>query len=248
MGRQCLFCDRKADSREHLWAAWILERVKKQPIRHSIGKSPVKTLARPEMKIRTVCEPCNNGWMSALEEQNIPLMACLLQDISAPLDASQQSSLAVWTLKTAMVLDSMNKRDRSFFYERSECEKLRLTSTIPARTNIWIGRYSMSGLGAFGTDLWIVMPDGPRIAKGCATTIIVGHLAIQVLAIHVLPEYKDRIINEISPKAGQWDDLLLPIWPVGSRPVTWPPRLTFTNSGSLSIAHLMERWRIGKAA
>jgi hypothetical protein len=69
----------------------------------------------PELKIGTVCEPCNNGWMSSLEERNIPLIGCLLQDISTPLDACQQSSLAVWTLKTAMVLDSVNKRDRSLF-------------------------------------------------------------------------------------------------------------------------------------
>lgn len=248
MARQCLFCKRNADSREHLWAAWILKRVKTQLIRHSIGGSPERILANPELKIGTVCECCNNGWMSKLEEQNIPLIGCLLQDISMSLDAAQQSSIAVWTLKTAMVLDSVNTRDRSLFYKRNACESLRLSFAIPSRTNIWIGRCSLSSLGAFGTDLWIDTPDTPRVAKGCATTIVVGHLAIQILAVHTPPECNDRPISELAPKAGRWDDLLLHIWPAGTRAVTWPPPLTFTNSGSRSIAHLMDRWRIGKTA
>ena len=247
MPRQCLFCDRNADSKEHLWSSWILGRRKWEPIRHSIGKSPVKIIATPELTVRTVCEPCNNDWMSALEAQNIQLIGCLMQDISAPLDASQQASLAAWALKTAMVLDSVSRRGRNFFYERSECEMFRVSSTIPERTNIWIGRSSVNSLGAFGTDFWIFVPDKTKVARGCATTIIVGHLAIQVLVVHVLPGHQG-INFTFNPKPGQWNHLLLNIWPIGSRPITWPPPLTFTNSGSRSIARLMDRWRIGESA
>ncbi len=248
MARQCLFCERSADSKEHLWASWILERVKSEPIRHSIGTAPVKIIGTPELTVKTVCPPCNNGWMSALETHNKPLIGCLMQDISTPLDSSQQSSLAAWAMKAAMVLDSVNTRDRNLFYKRSECEKLRLSSTIPPRTSIWIGRYSVrNSLGAFGTDLGIDTSDTPNVAKGCATTILVGHLAIQVLAVHVLAEYKDRAVGEIAPKPGRWNDLLLKLWPIGSRPITWPPPLTFTNGGPRSFARLIDRWKIGKS-
>jgi len=248
MPRRCLFCDNTADSKEHLWASWVLERVKWEPIRHSIGKSPVKILDTPELTVRAVCRQCNNGWMSAIEQQSKPLIACLMQDISAPLDHSQQSSLTAWAMKTAMVLDAVNTRDRNLFYEKGECENLRLSSTIPPRTNIWIGRYSVrNSLGAFGTDLGIDMQGAPKAAKGCATTILVGHLAIQVLAVHVLPEYADRAVGQIAPKAGRWNDLLLNIWPIGSRPVRWPPPMSFMESGSLGIATLIGRWKIGKS-
>jgi len=247
MPHQCLFCGQQAGSREHLWGAWIHRRKDFGPLRISIGGSPEKIISNPEQKISTVCGKCNNGWMGDLEAQNIPLIGCLMQDIATPLDASQQFSLAAWTMKTAMVLDSVKGRKKSLFYERSECVRMRENHTIPDRTRIWIGRSSLSSLGAYGTDLAIVLPDTLKVGVGCATTIIVGHLAVQVLATHVFPEHEDKNIGDIPPKPGPWDEMLLPIWPIGSRPVTWPPLITFTNSGERSIARLMDRWRIGKA-
>jgi hypothetical protein len=102
-------------------------------------------------------------------------------------------------------------------------------------------------VGALGTDPWIDFPIKPNVGEGSATTIVVAHLAIQVLAIHVLPEYSDRAIRDINSKPSQWDDLLLNIWPMGNRPVTRPPSLTFTDSGPPSIALLMDRWRTDRA-
>jgi hypothetical protein len=246
----CLFCDRQAGSREHLWAAWIHQRMRRrEAIRITFANRPIAISKNPEITVKTVCGICNNGWMSDLEAQCIPLIGSLMQDISAPLDTSQQSLLAAWALKTAMVLDSTNPRERQPFYERDECEKLRLSSKIPDRTRVWIGRSSLNGLHADSTDIGIVAPGGTKIAKGSATTLIVGHLAVQVLAVHPLPEYEDKTINEIAPRPGPWDDLLVQIWPANSRSTIWPPRLTFTGSGTRQhIGQLLYRWRIGKRA
>jgi hypothetical protein len=143
-----------------------------------------------------------------------------------------------------MVLDSVNTRSRRLLFERSECESLRLGYRIPERTRIWIGRYVGSALSLNGTDIGVTVPEVPEVAKGHVTTILVGHLAIQVLVLRVLPEYQDKSIK-VLPKSGPWNDLLLNIWPISSRPVTWPPHLSFTKSGSLSIARIADRWRIG---
>ena len=45
---------------------------------------------------------------------------------------------------------------------------------------------------------------------------------------------------------GHWD--VLPIWPVGAQPATWPPQAAFEDSGLRSIATLQNRWRLGKDA
>jgi hypothetical protein len=251
MSRQCLFCNRSANSLEHIWPAWILERLRiERPIRHSIGNSQTKIINNPQLKVRAVCEKCNNGWMSVLESQNIPLIGCLMQDISAPLDASQQGLLAAWSLKTAIVLDSVGTRNREFFYYKSECENLRLRSTIPGPTRVWVGRCSASSLALLGTDVWIDLPQASKVAKGTVATIVVGHLAVQVLVIHVLPEYKssDKTILAVAPKPGPWDASLLAIWPVEAQRVMWPPPVSFTatNRSKISIARLRDRWRIGK--
>jgi hypothetical protein len=226
--------------------AWIHRRKNFGPLKISIAGSPEKIINNPEQKISTVCRKCNNGWMSDLEAQNIALIGCLMQDIATPLDALQQASLAAWTMKTAMVLDSVKGRKKSLFYERSECVAMRENHNVPQRNRIWTGQSSVSGLGAYRTDLAIVLPDMLKVGMGCATTIIVGHLAVQVLATHIFSEHEDKNVGDIAPKLGRWDEMLLPIWPIGSRPLMWPPRVTFTARGEQSIARLMDRWRIGK--
>jgi len=99
MPRQCLYCDNTADSREHLWSDWVLRSRDKVggwgPIRHSIAGSETKILPNPELKVGTVCESCNTGWMHRLEDLNKPLIGCLMQDISTPLDVEQQHGLAL---------------------------------------------------------------------------------------------------------------------------------------------------------
>jgi hypothetical protein len=253
MARQCLFCDNKAGSREHLWPAWIHERLQiTTPTRIAIGKKPVQYSSSPEIIVKTVCGTCNNGWMSTLEGQCVPLVGSLMQDISASLDDSQQSLLTAWALKTTMVTDSTNKTTRNLFYDKSEREKLRANYAIPERTKVWIGRASKSSLAAIGTDIWIDMPPTPKVANGSVTTIVVGHLVIQVLSIHVLPDHvlSDAAITVVQPKPGQWDQSLLAVWPIGSRRVTWPPKLSFdtVKRGPLSIVELLDRWKIGKNA
>jgi hypothetical protein len=189
--------------------------------------------------------------MSALEEKCIPIIGALVQDQSTPLDDSQKELLSAWALKTAMVTDSTNKR-REPFYERSERVKLRENYTIPDRTIVWIGRASKSSLAALGTDVWIDIPPILKVAKSTATTIIVGHLVIQVFSIHVLSGHlqNDAAITAVQPKPGPWDDTLIPIWPIDGRRVVWPPKLTFdtVNHGPLSIAVLLDRWKIGQKA
>jgi hypothetical protein len=91
--------------------------------------------------VKTVCGICNNGWMSDLEADNIPVIGSMMQDIAIPLDEAQQKLVAAWSVKTAMVSDSMKGRAApNQFYTRDECINMRLKREIPARTLIWISR------------------------------------------------------------------------------------------------------------
>ena len=166
--RQCLFCANIANSKEHAMPLWIL-RIRKDkrwgPIRRFVEGLPVKITTSAEIKIKAVCRACNNDWMSKLENDSKPLIGCLLQDFSLSLDTSQQTLLARWTVKTAMVFDGVTK-ERNRFYTRSECENLYLNSKIPDRTTIWIGRYYGSGFSLDGTEVWIgasIPPDDLRV-------------------------------------------------------------------------------------
>jgi hypothetical protein len=251
--RSCIFCGRTADSKEHLWPAWIHRRVRtRESVRTQIGKTPHAWTTNPEIKIKSVCTDCNNGWMSALENRSIPTLGSLVQDLTVPLDAAQQELISIWAVKTIMVLESADET-RTLFYTAAERQNMMSNETIPAATSIpalttiWIGRYFGNALHAGGTDFKIypsdVIPEG---GNGSVGTIIVGHLCIQVLTLRFSPKNGDGAVT-VNPKKGRWDELLLCIWPA-TKSVTWPPALNFTNTGDFSIATLMDRWRIGKPA
>jgi len=237
-----LFCPNPANTLEHVWPDWILKSLKAaQPIRHTIGKKPPFYVNNPEVKVRAVCKKCNEGWMSDLETLNRPLIGALMHDLSAPIDATQQANLAKWTIKAAMLIDVMN-RQRPQFYGANERILLRTDSSIPTGTTIWLGRYCRSSFHAGGTDIWPNKGEISKVARCCVTTVIVGHLAIQSVTIHALrPEYDNE---PITIKPGRWNQLLGLAWPSAGS-ISWPPSLTFTDSGISSIASLMDRWRTG---
>jgi len=188
--------------------------------------------------------------MSALESRNIPILGSLMQDICVPLDIEQQTSVALWATKTAMVLDSVRKSEHRRFHKRAECERLRQSSLLPDLSFIWLGRYAESTLGLFGTDIRLFDPIPeifPTIGHGSVNTIVVGHLAIQLLTIHLLPEYSDRTIR-VGPNTGDWHRITVGIWPAEQKSVVWPPPLSFNTSGPLSIAQFVNRWKRGKLA
>lgn len=180
--------------------------------------------------------------MSKLATDSKPLIGRIIEDFALSLDTSQQTLLARWTLKTAMVLDGVTK-ERNRFYTRSECGNLYLNSKIPDQTTVWVGRYCGSGFSLDGTEVWIDLPETPKVAKVCVTTIVIGHLAIQSVTVHVSPEHKDKqIAGPILVVNGS----LLDIWPSGTRPVNWPPPVSYTDSGPASIGWLFARWRTGE--
>ena len=153
MSTLCLFCDNNSGSKEHLWPKWIHERKDFGPLRIQRSSSEQKIIPNPEIMVKTVCGFCNNGWMSSLEAQNIPIVGSMMQDLAIPLDGAQQKLVGAWSVKTAMVGDSMKGRGApNQFYNRDECASMRVSRGIPARTLIWIGRIQGMHLGNFGTD------------------------------------------------------------------------------------------------
>jgi hypothetical protein len=79
---------------------------------------------------------------------------------------------------------------------------MRLTKAIPARTRIWIGRSALQSLRAIGTHIGMFTPEIPARTPGMVANIVVGHLAIQVMTLHVHPEHEDKDIPDPELKPG----------------------------------------------
>src|SRR5689334_18116997 len=107
--RLCIFCGQSGCSLEHAFPDWLLKNVQRgRPIAFH-GALPERNiqLAGPNaaVRVRAVCKTCNNGWMSNLEKAAKPSLAAMLNDISIGLDHAEQTLVATWAMKTAMVFE-----------------------------------------------------------------------------------------------------------------------------------------------
>jgi hypothetical protein len=240
--KQCLFCENYANSKEDTFPLWLLEVIgKRDDMVKAISGLPKKIQkGSAVLRIRTVCDTCNGGWMSKLEQDVIPVLKPLLLDLSIQLSSDQQILLATWLIKTGMVLDSIHKH--THFYQREECKNLRKNRTLPTGTVTWIGRFFGNGKHAGLSDFSLDFAPHLKVANGCVITFILGRVIFQVLSVRPRPDYKERRFNAVS-RSGRWDELLTQIWPNTGSQITWPPPLSFTLYSEFSVRSLINRFK-----
>ena len=244
---RCIFCDNRAGSLEHLWAAWMHRLIKFGPIRVQEGTRPEVIEEDPERTIGTVCSDCNNKWMSTLENSNKPALESMILNKPTMVDPGRLLRLIERGVKTAMVFDSTRlERQEDKFYRRVSCEAFKASRRVPARTRIWIGALCQPHLGLFGSDLSISSTDGrTQVGTASALTVIVGHFVMQVVTEHIFPQHVADYKDEVQPIPGISDHSLIQIYPKTPKKVSWPPT-PFTNGGPNGIGYLMARWKGGK--
>lgn len=123
--RACVFCGGPAETAEHVLPKWLEDLFpddarEYEDIRHVPGEaSRVDVWGSTSVVgrvVNRVCQPCNNGWMSRMENHRAkPALLPLLQSdhpLSRPLDAQTQADLATWAVKTALVAELSNPDTR----------------------------------------------------------------------------------------------------------------------------------------
>ena len=248
MPNLCLFCDNNAGNREHLWPKWIHDRIDFGPLKMDRYRSQQIIIPYPEITIKSVCATCNNGWMSDLEAKNIPAIGSMLVDLSITLDRSAQESVAAWTIKTAMMLDSTRpKAAGARFYRKDDCTKMRESMFIPEYTRVWLGRIKSKHLLALGTDYrYLRLDTSEPHGQSTITTLVAGHFVAQAITQRKFPKFAHLDMPVLQPKGSGWVNYLTQIWPIERKWVTWPPRDPFTNGGANGVAYLLDRWRVGE--
>jgi hypothetical protein len=98
----------------------------------------------------------------------------------------------------------------------------------------WLGRFSAKSYHAGGTDIWRPLDEIPKAIHACVTTIVVGHLVIQVLTAHVREQFATCRETHYC-KNGPWNAYLVEIW-LAKESLRWPPPLSFAERGTDSIA------------
>ena len=119
--RACAFCAREADSREHVWSAWIGDLFKSPGYnfhRFNIGTGGLKKWRRPTLdeKSKVVCCECNHGWMSDLEGRSKVAFSGMIRDGAEVCLLSRGIALlAAFAFKCAVIADHADSRGGPFF-------------------------------------------------------------------------------------------------------------------------------------
>lgn len=130
-------------SKEHLFGEWLKRYFPRNAetshvstyaswSEHFVTPEPHKKIAKRQghigsKKLRFVCQTCNNGWLSDLEEWAMKALPPLFSGNKANLLPGGQQRLAAWVAKTAVVAeflqpddDTVPEFERRWLYEHKE--------------------------------------------------------------------------------------------------------------------------------
>jgi hypothetical protein len=245
---KCIFSEDEAGSKEHIWPQWLLARKDFGDFRLKRAGAPEVILKNGgQLIVKSVCGKCNNGWMSELEQEAMPLLIPMFEAQPITLYPSQQFTLAVWITKMAFLFDSTKGRiAQNLFYEKSEGLAFAKTRQIPQFTGIWIGSLDEEHRSIDGADFTMLSNDGTRIGEGSSVTLANERFVAQICSLRLKETPTTHTVLNVEPKPGEWSNMLLPIWPPAHQTIHWPPKVSFTNGSPNGYYHLMDRWRIGE--
>lgn len=247
MARTCVFCGGGGSlTKEHVYPEWLRDAMPLAALYKTTNADGQSLWEQGtfDVEARIVCATCNNGWMSDLEAACGPLLVNpILYGSTVSLDAVQQRLVALWAIKTAVVLETYRK-ERTFAY-------------LPQWHARWMPRTRASGEGAdppagisvvafgrqldfskdsiehFATNrsLGLLIGKPPNDSKGYVVTFIVGYMGFQIFGVNVQASGLPNIWY--SP----WvTERTISLWPPVGAPVTWPPALASRLLGGLCVS------------
>ena len=235
--RTCLFCSNRANSLEDAWPLWITNQFKTneaaefQAERRGVALKPWRVY-QPRLTLRCVCQPCNNGWMSKLENQAKPFLQPLLTGNRCLLDIAGQSTVALWSVKTAMVLEGQDALEQRL-YMQPEREQLRKWSALPWRTWVWLAASADPTYFMSAKNRHMEAGNDGNIS-GVSITMMFAHVVLQVLTIRVPNDVGPSTRITMDIRKGRWPEATVQIWPTQSRAV-WPPPMGLNGESGLNL-------------
>lgn len=221
---ECCFCpsmDAKL-SGEHIWSEWMGKLFPELgKTRVTFGKLDLHgsivlqwQASEVDMTARVVCEPCNNGWMSRLENDFAkPAMADLiLGKRVGQIMPKRARGISLFAFKTAIIANR-SSAESEFFFSKSERFEFRKSLTIPPNVSMWL--FGMEPTNGGGIRSFNVSYPPDVTLNVCSFWI--GQLGFQVVS----PKASGHYSLESIPTP---TELTFPFYPALNRAVRWPRR------------------------
>jgi hypothetical protein len=228
MARACIFCGATADSVEDAWPKWLTSRFIAPGTMESQRGADLRLNTwrtdRPKIGVKRACTTCNNEWMSRLQLRAKPIIERLWGQNARILDIEDSRTLSLWTVMTAMVLQTLGEPEAWLFsdLERTlfwKCEHM------PQMTGVWIANcLGHSEVYSQSRSMWTgPSRDAEQQDRGNVITMAFGSLAIQLLKLVPHREVAPGTEVTVAQGPGPWEEVSRQIWPIQPEPVSWPP-------------------------
>ena len=229
--KTCLFCNQAIAGRksnEHIFPQWLLDhfgirKTKVTPTHRSFIDYVIKSIRKHTLNkflAGKICQECNNGWMSELENSAKENIINLAENKKAVTDLKPEERfiLARWTIKTALVLNSgsnflKNVPKEHYHYIFKQKDKIPKNVAVFAQQHMytekffWIqgSQWTVTGKNAsLDKELEIIV-----LTKSYKIALQFGHLMLLV-AHNPIDKYLFSF----------WKGIHVPLYPLKGK-VTW---------------------------
>jgi len=252
---RCIFCggaSGRSMSKEHVFPDWLRQLFPRSPNSthvhgaiiwddDTLTPNTMKTRKQGHVstkKVRVVCEGCNNGWLSALEERTKPLLSYLIMGKFCWLGQDEQLLLATWVAKTVMTAEFL-RRDKVAI--PSTDREWIMGNLSPPSSGWWMwiagsqGVNWQIGINHFSSHISIapVRPPESDITNMQCTTMAVGRMLVQCIST----TFVDVDFALAMPDSSDFK----PIWPFTIPVLLWPPSRFLTDEQIESVAENLVR-------
>jgi len=254
--RICIFCGGNSGSRitkEHIFGEWLKKFFPRDETTNHKSfyiEWPDESGPRParekwtqgqghvgSKKLLVLCRVCNNERLSGLEDRAKSALPPLIVGDRSNLPPAEQSVLATWAAKTAMVVEHSKPIDSGI---PQEARSWLLANMTPPSEKwfVWIAAYGgkkwrdlsiyQSRVGL--SDAPVSRPSAaPHYAQ--ATTFGVGHVLFCVVSSNS---------PAIEIFRGRETEGVLQVWPPQDRSILWPPRRVLNDDEANAVSNILE--------
>jgi hypothetical protein len=236
---ECFFCGPTESplTEEHVWPQWVskllLGKYGSDHFIHvrSTGNDTTGYWKAPVLKVttKTLCDKCNNVWLSRLENEVVkpiagPLILGEPVDLIKPAD---QIQLSVWAYKMAILLEvAMPKEERSpEFFTASERLDFHKTTYPNEHVRVFVSNYKETKMPAHAHQHQYAMTrrdDGVSYTLRIMT-LTAGCLAMQVIALRSITNRSlAYATSEMEVEfQGKTSRAVASIWPPTNQALRW---------------------------
>lgn len=237
MARVCIFCRKEGSlSKEHLWPDWLSKMyLRKGDEKHTFGSQTYlnKKIVRDgvyerpghlfSLKNRVVCQACNNGWMSEVENDTKPIILRMINGEKHKITNPELDLLSFWIAMKMVTAEFAEKKEALDVTPLTERQAMMNDRKIPSFFNLFIGVHSTGHNSAWYRYSWTIAfsPKGPvpplegRKRNAQSIVFILG--PIFIYGLHV------RLFGFVPEKYFQFGKMKK-IYPSNSHFLRWPQK------------------------